>query len=102
MGWFAQAGAIALVIALAAGARALLGRARGNTFRLIGGDRRRAKVLEVIDRLALSPRHSLYAVRLADQMLVVAVHGDRCSLLKTMRWPGGETKAERPSPAGVR
>jgi len=101
MGWFTQAGAVALVIALAAGARVLLTRGRGNTFRLIGGDRKRAQVIEVVDRLGLTPRHSLYAVRLADRLLVVAVHGDQCSLLKTMRWPG-ETKAEHSSPAAVR
>lgn len=102
MGWYAQAGAIALVIALAAGAEALLGRERGSALRLIGGGRGREKVLEVIDRLPLSPRHSLYAVRLADRTLIVAVHGDRCSLLKTMRRPAVEIAGERTPQAGVR
>jgi flagellar biogenesis protein FliO len=102
MGWLSQAGAIALVIALAVGARVLLAGGRKNTFRLISGDRKRARVIEAIDRLALSPRHSLHVVRLADRMLIVAVYGEQCSLLKTMRWPSGEPEAEHSSLAGLR
>jgi flagellar biosynthetic protein FliO len=39
-------------------------------------------LMEVVDRLALSPQHSLHLVRLADRLLVVATHSGGCSVLR--------------------
>ena len=48
-----------------------------------GGSRR---IAERIGRLRLGPQHSLELVRLADRVLVVAVHGSGCTLLQTLDW----------------
>ena len=39
--------------------------------------------LEVIDRLALGPQHSLHLVRLADRTLLVGLSPQGCSLLES-------------------
>ena len=39
--------------------------------------------LEVIDRLALGPKHSLHLVRLADRTLLVGLSPQGCSLLES-------------------
>lgn len=38
--------------------------------------------LEVIDRLALTPHHSLHLVRLADRTLLVGISPNGCDLLE--------------------
>jgi flagellar biosynthetic protein FliO len=38
--------------------------------------------LEVIDRLTLTPHHSLHLVRLADRMLLVGISPNGCNLLE--------------------
>lgn len=38
--------------------------------------------LEVIDRLALTPHHSLHLVRLADRTLLVGISPNGCNLLE--------------------
>ncbi len=48
-----------------------------------GGNRRMA---ERVGRLPLGPHHRLELVRLADRVLVVAVHASGCSLLQTLDW----------------
>ncbi len=48
-----------------------------------GGDRVMA---ERVGRLRLGPHHSVELVRLADSVLVVAVHNSGCTLLRTMHW----------------
>jgi flagellar biosynthetic protein FliO len=52
--------------------------------------------LEVIDRLALTPQHSLHLVRLADRTLLVGLSPQGCNLLEsgpstTMPAPGLES-----------
>ena len=39
--------------------------------------------LEVIDRLALTPQHSLHLIRLADRTLLVGLSPQGCSLLES-------------------
>lgn len=39
--------------------------------------------MEVIDRLALTPQHSIHLIRMADRMLLVALSPQNCSLLET-------------------
>jgi flagellar biosynthetic protein FliO len=38
--------------------------------------------LEVVDRLALTPHHSLHLVRLADRTLLVGISPNGCNLLE--------------------
>jgi flagellar biosynthetic protein FliO len=45
--------------------------------------------LEVIDRLPLSPHHSLHLVRLADRTLLIGLSPSGCSLLESS--PGAPT-----------
>jgi flagellar biosynthetic protein FliO len=39
--------------------------------------------LEVIDRLALTPQHSLHLIRLADRTLLVGLSPNGCNLLES-------------------
>jgi flagellar biosynthetic protein FliO len=39
--------------------------------------------LEVIDRLALTPHHSLHLVRLADRTLLIGLSPNECKLLES-------------------
>jgi flagellar protein FliO/FliZ len=39
--------------------------------------------LEVIDRLALTPQHSLHLIRLADRTLLVGISPGGCNLLES-------------------
>jgi flagellar biogenesis protein FliO len=41
--------------------------------------------LEVIDRLVLTPNHSLHLVRLADRTLLVGLSPNGCNLLETAK-----------------
>lgn len=50
-----------------------MGRKNGN-----GGPR-----LEVIDRLALTPQHSLHLVKLADRTLLIGLSPSGCNLIET-------------------
>ena len=52
--------------------------------------------LEVIDRLALGPQHSLHLVRLADRTLLVGLSPQGCSLLESgpsMTLPAAELES---------
>ena len=48
-----------------------------------------ARRLQVIERLPLTPSHSLHLVRLADRVLLIAVAPSGCTLLDTSQ--SGET-----------
>ena len=49
----------------------------------------RARSLESIERLALTPQHSLHLVRIGGREVVVATYPQGCALL-TERGPGAE------------
>ncbi|MBI3679859.1 MAG: flagellar biosynthetic protein FliO [Acidobacteria bacterium] len=44
--------------------------------------------LETVDRVHLTPQHSLHLVRFRDRGLLVAVHQRGCTLLDNFAWPG--------------
>ncbi len=48
--------------------------------------------LEIVDRLSLTPHHSLHLVRMADRTLLIGLSPSACSLL--------ESSPVTPSPAG--
>jgi flagellar biogenesis protein FliO len=73
---------------------ALLGAAlwtlrRGGRLRIPGGMRPagRGRTLESVERLALTPQHSLHLVKIGGRELVVATYPQGCALL-TERPPG--------------
>jgi flagellar biosynthetic protein FliO len=81
-----QALAVGLVLGLLAAALWLLrrqGLARWRGPRL---GRRAAGLMSPIERLALSPQHSLCLVRIGERALLVAVHSGGCSLLASFPW----------------
>ena len=43
--------------------------------------------LEVMDRLSLTPQHSLHVVRLADRTLLIGVSPNSCNLLESTPSP---------------
>jgi len=56
--------------------------------------------LEIVGRLALSPHHSLQLVRVADRVLLIALHATGCTLLESRSWEGfqGLGASELPAP----
>lgn len=58
-----------------------------------GGKIRRtgSRRLEAIERLSLTPQHSLHLVRLADRALLVALSPSGCSLIDNTEWKAIET-----------
>lgn len=47
------------------------------------GSRDSRSQLEVIDRLALTPNHSVHLIRLADRVLLIGLSPNGCNLLET-------------------
>lgn len=54
--------------------------------RLHGGRRRNRRRMEAIERLALTPQHSLHLVRIGDKGFLVAAHPGGCTLLASAGW----------------
>jgi len=79
-----QMAAVAAVLGLLGGALWWL-RRRGLATLAIGRRRSRRK-LELVERLPLSPQHSLHLVRLGETMLLVAASPGGCRLIE--RCPG--------------
>jgi len=48
--------------------------------------RRGGRLAEPIERVPLGPQHALQLVRVANRVLVVAVHSSGCTLLETLPW----------------
>ena len=59
-------------------------------FRARSSRGRRRRVLESLERLPLSPQHSLHLVRIGDRMVVLAAHSGGCTLLDCRSLPGTE------------
>jgi flagellar biogenesis protein FliO len=51
---------------------------------------RTTKSLKVIERLALTPQHSLHLVRIGDRTMLVAASPGGCSILDGVAAPSGE------------
>ena len=76
-----QVAAVALVFGLLAVALWAL-RRRG--LLPVQAGRRASRRLQSLERLALSPRHTLHLVRVADRTLLIGVYPDGCALLETL------------------
>jgi len=83
MEWTGQLLAVMMVLGLLCGSLWLLKR-KGF---VRGGFRRPPQPgqprLEVIDRLALTPQHSLHLIRMADRTLLVGLSPQGCNLLES-------------------
>lgn len=51
-----------------------------------GMHRKKVGRIEVIERVVLSPQHTLHLVRFGDRVLLVAAHAGGCTLLETGAW----------------
>ncbi len=84
MEWIRQLAAIGLVFGLLAAALWALRRrgiaARGPWL----GARKAGKRLVLVERLALSPQHSLHLVRLGERELLIGTHAGGCAVLESM------------------
>jgi flagellar biogenesis protein FliO len=79
-----QLAAIGLVFGLLAAALWAL-RRRGFVPRAgIRRTRKAAGRLQAIERLALSPQHTLHLVRVANRALLIGAHSSGCTLLESM------------------
>jgi hypothetical protein len=58
------------------------------------GHTRRARRLESMERLALSPQHTLHLVKLGRRALIVASSAAGCTLLESMDWQEIEASGE--------
>jgi flagellar biogenesis protein FliO len=56
-------------------------------FSWASNSRKESRTLQVVDQVRLTPSHSIHAVRLADRLMVIAVHPSGCQLLSRGRWP---------------
>ncbi len=85
-----QAAAILLVFGLLALAMWAL-RRRG--LLPVSGARRSGRRMQAVERIALSPRHSLHLVRVGDRTLLIGVHPGGCSLLDRLPAAASEPPA---------
>jgi flagellar biosynthetic protein FliO len=81
-----QALAVGLVLGLLAAALWLLRRQGLAGWRGPRLSRRAAGLMAPIERLSLSPQHSLCLVRVGERALLVAVSSAGCSLLESFPW----------------
>lgn len=79
-----QLAMVALVLILLCGTLWVM-RSRGLVFKFSGGAGSGGRRLEVIERLPLTPSHSLHLVRVADRTLLIAVAPSGCSILDTSK-----------------
>lgn len=89
-----QIGAVALVLSLALFAAWRLRRVglNGSAPTLALGRRSRTRRLEILERLALGPQHSLHLVRVGGNTLLIGASPSGCALL--YRAAGGELGCE--------
>ena len=84
---FQQIAAIVFVFALLAGALWWL---RGRNLVAFGPVRPNTSRLQVIDRVRLTPQHSVHILKAGDRELTIAVHPSGCTLLADTRTVGEE------------
>lgn len=85
MEWMEQAGAVFFVLALLGGTLWWLrsrGAIAGAGLVRLGGEKR----LRSIERLPLTPQHSLHLVRFAGRALLVSSSPGGCTLLESKPW----------------
>lgn len=74
--------AIALVLGLLAAALFVLRRRGAATFRFPGSAGSTAKQLEVLERVALGPQHSVHLVRVGGRCVLIGTAPSSCQLLE--------------------
>ena len=87
-----QVGAVSVVLLLLAAALWWL-RRRGFVRLAAGGSRQPA--LQAVERLTLSPQHSLYLVHLAGRGLLVGTSPAGCAVLESFAWETLESQHAR-------
>ncbi len=98
---FQQVASVFLVLALVAGTVLFLTKRGAGHLRWPVRARRSKVALEAVERLPLSAQHSLHLVRLADRALLLAAHGNGCTLIESRPWSeversGVQNLAEEP------
>lgn len=89
-----QLSAVALVFGLLGTALWALRRRGLLAGRGIVRGRRAAGRLEPLERLVLTPHHTLHLVRVADRAMLIGAHAAGCTLLDTVPLGALERKAE--------
>ncbi len=85
-----QALSVLLVLALLGGTLWWL-RSRGLAyFAFQSGRAARRKSIQVLERTALTPQHSLHLVRVEDRTVLIAASPSGCSILEGFAAPAGE------------
>ncbi len=94
MGWIGQSLAAVLVIALLLGTLAVL--RRKGWVRTSGRGPRMAppRSLELVDRLALTPQHSLHYVRLGSRAILIGRSPGGLTLLDNSEWAASRKEAK--------
>lgn len=90
-----QAGAVLLVLALLGAALWALRRAgwyRPGITGVAAGGSRRGRALESVERMALTPQHSLHLIEAEGRRLLVAAHPQGCTLLAELGADGSTHK----------
>lgn len=80
--WLRALLSVALVLGLVVGLRFWLGRAAWGQRR--GRRPNQPGRLETLDRLALSPQHTLYLVRVGNRAVLIGAHPGGCHLLERL------------------
>ena len=78
-----QFAGILIVLGVLAGIVYLFGRRRPGTRFRLPGSRRGTGRMEVVDRLYLTPNHSLHLVRMGRRGLLLSLHPGGCNLVET-------------------
>jgi flagellar biosynthetic protein FliO len=86
---------VVAVLALLGGSLWWLRRKGLAQFAVRGPGGSRTKSMRVIERLALTPQHSLYLVRVADRTLLIAASPGGCSILDGVAESANEGMALR-------
>jgi flagellar biogenesis protein FliO len=71
-------------------------------FSLPGVRTRGPRRLELVERLTLTPQHSLCLVRLADKAMLIGLSPSQCTLLEGAPWSAVETAAPPRVPEATR
>jgi flagellar biogenesis protein FliO len=87
-----QVFSILLVFSLLGGALWALRRGGNIRFRGLAGKRVRGntKSMVAVERLSLTPQHTLHVIRIYGQEVVVATHPQGCSVVTTVATPVAE------------
>ncbi len=93
--WLRPLLSIALVLGLLAALRWWLGARRAPAIWRRGRGRKGGR-LEPLDRLSLTPQHSLHLVRVGNRAVLIGAHPAGCSLLESMAVESAPEEEERP------